>query len=96
MIKQCLIIYISNIKIRIQCIGARAYTNNLSLALVSIGHNPKTEGPNMTLMFWPSQLLGQWIQYIVLYRNLAYRHISSLDDLLNEMESPEYAFGFLV
>ena len=96
MIKQCLILFISNIKFRIQCIGARAYTNNLPLALVPIGHNPKTEGPNMTLMFWPSQLLGQWIHYIVLSRNLAYLHISSLDDLSNEMESPEYAFGSLV
>ena len=83
-------------KIRIQCIGARAYTNNLPLALVPIGHNPKTEGPTMTLMFWPSQLLGQRISYIVLSRNLAYRHISSLDDIPNEMESPEYVFGSLV
>ena len=38
-------------KIRIKCIGVRAYTNNLPLALVPIGHSPKTEGPNMTLMF---------------------------------------------
>ena len=96
MIKQCLILFISNIKFRIQCIGARAYTNNLPLALVPMGHNPKTEGPNMTLMFWPSQLDGQWIQYIVLFRNPPYLHISSLDDLSNGMESPEYAFGSLV
>ena len=89
------IIYIKY-KIRIQCIGARAYTNNLPLALVPIGHNPKTERPDMTLMFWPSQLLGQRISYIVLSRNLAYLHISSLDDLSNEMESPEYVFGSLV
>ena len=53
MIKQCFIIYIEY-KIRIQCIRPRDYTNNLPLALVPIGHNPKTEGPNMTLMFWPS------------------------------------------
>ena len=83
-------------KIRIQCIGARAYTNNLSLAVVPIGHSPKTEGPNMTLMFWPSQLPGQRISYIVLSRNLAYLHICSLDDLSNEMEAPEYVFGSLV
>ena len=89
-------IYIKYIKIRTQCIRTRAYTNNLPLALVPIGHNPKTEGPNMTLMFWHSQLLSQWIHYIVLSRNLAYLHISSLDDLSNEMESPEYAFGSLV
>ena len=82
-------------KIRIQYIGARAYTNNLPLALVPIGHNPKTEGPNITLMFWPSQLLGQWICYIVLSRNLAYLHIFSLDDLPNDMESIEYVFGSL-
>ena len=84
------IIYIKY-KIRIQCIGARAYTNNLL-----IGYSPKTERPNMTLMFWPSQLLSQRISYIVLSRNLAYLHISSLDDLSNEMESPEYVFGSLV
>ena len=89
------IIYIKY-KIWIQRIGARAYTNNLPLALVLIGHCPKTEGPNMTLMFWPGQLLGQRISYVVLSRNLAYLHISSLDDLLNEMESPEYVFGSLV
>ena len=89
------IIYIKY-KIRIQSIGARAYTNNLSLALVPIGHSPKTEGPNMTLMLWPSQLLGQRISYVVLSRNPAYLHISSLDDLSNEMESPEYVFGSLV
>ena len=83
-------------KIQIQCIGTRAYTNNLPLALVPIRHSPKTEGPNMTLMLWPSQLLGQRISYIVLSRNLAYLHISSLDDLSNEMVSPEYMFGFLV
>ena len=47
-------------------------------------------------MFWPSQLLGQWIRYIVLSRNLAYLHISSLDNLSNEMECPEYVFGSLV
>ena len=29
---------------------ARAYTNNLPLALVPIGHSPKTEGPNMTII----------------------------------------------
>ena len=83
-------------KIRIQCIGARAYINNLPLALVPIEHNPKTERPNMTLIFWPGQLLGQWISYIVLSRNLPYLHISSLDDLSNEMEPPEYVFGSLV
>ena len=83
-------------KIWIQCIGARPYTNNLPLALVLIGHCPKTEGPNMTLMFWPSQLLGQRISYIDLYRNLAYLHISSIEDLSNEMESLEYVFGSLV
>ena len=76
--------------------GARVCTNNLLLALVPIRHNPKTEGSNMTLMFWPSKLLGQRISYIVLSRNLAYLHISSLDDLSNEMESPEYVFGSLV
>ena len=48
-------------KIWIQRIGARAYINNLRLVLVPIGHCPKTEGPTMTLMFWPSQLLGQRI-----------------------------------
>ena len=96
MIKQCLILFISNIIFWIQRIGARAYTNNLPLALVPIGHSPKTERPNMTLMLWPSQLLGQWISYVVLSRNLAYLHISSLDDLPNEMESPEYVFGCLV
>ena len=31
----------------IQCIGARAHTNNLPLALVPIMHNPKTEGSNL-------------------------------------------------
>ena len=76
--------------------GARAYNNNLPLSLVPIKHNPKTKGSNMTFMFWPSQLLGQWMCYIVLSRSLAYFHISSLDDLLNEMESPEYVFGSLV
>ena len=96
MIKQCLILFISNIIFWIQRIGARAYTNNLPLALVPIGHSPNTEGPNMTLMLWPSQLLGQRISYVVLSRNLAYLHISSLDDLSNEMESPEYVFGSLV
>ena len=50
MIKQCVIIYISNIK----------------------------------------------SEYIVLSRNLAYFHISSLDDLSNEMKSPKYVFGSLV
>ena len=50
----------------------------------------------MALMLWPTQLLGQQISYVVLSRNLAYLHISSLDDLSNEMESPEYAFGSLV
>ena len=83
-------------KIRIQCIGARTYTNNLPLALVPIRHNSKTEWSNMILIFWHSQLLGQRICYIVLSRNLAYLHISSLDDLSNEMESPEYVFGSLV
>ena len=81
MIKQCLILFISNIIFWIQRIGARAYTNNLPLALVPIGHSPKTEGPNMTLMLWPCQLLGQRISYVVLSRNLAYLHISSFDDL---------------
>ena len=57
-------------KIWIQRIGSRAYINNLSLALLPIRHNPKTEGSNMTFMFWPSQLLGQPICYIVLFRNL--------------------------
>ena len=52
------IIYIKY-KIRIQCIGARAYTNDLPLALVPIGHSPKTEGPNMTLML----LLGFLCNY---------------------------------
>ena len=80
MIKQYLIIYIKY-KIRIQCIGASAYTNNLPLALVPIIYNPKTEESKMALMFWPSQLLGQRISYIILSRNLAYLHISSLDDL---------------
>ena len=75
---------------------ARAYTKNVPLALVPIGHSPKTKGPNMTLMLWPSQLVGQQISYVVLSRNLAYLHISSLDDLSNEMESPEYVFGPLV
>ena len=83
-------------KIWIQRIGVRAYTNNLPLALVPIRHNPKTEGSNMTLIFLPSQLLGQRICYIVLCRNLAYLYISSLNDLSNEMESPEYVFGSLV
>ena len=82
-------------KIRIQCIGARAYTNNLPLALVLIGQSPKTEGPNMTLMLWPSQMFGQRISYIVLSKNLAYLHISSLNDLSNAMESLEYVFGSL-
>ena len=86
----------SNIKSGYNVFGARAYTNNLLLALVPIGHSPKTEGPNMTLMLWPSQLFGQRISYVVLSRNLAYLHISSLDDLPNEMESPEYVFGSLV
>ena len=94
MIKQCLILFISNIKFWIQRIGARAYTSNLPLALVPIGHSPKTERPNMTVMLWPSQLLGQRISYVVLSRT--YFHISSLDDLPNEMESPEYVFGSLV
>ena len=83
MITQCLILFISNIK--------SGYN-----ALVPIGHSPKTEGPNMNLMFWPSRLLGQQISYIVLSRNLTYLHISSLDDLSNEMKSPEYVFGSLV
>ena len=68
-------------KIRIQCIGTKAYTNNLPLALVPIGHSPKTEGLNMTLMLWPSQLLGQQISYVVLSRNLAYLHISTISRL---------------
>ena len=42
-------------------------------------------------MLWPSQLLGQRISYVVLSRNLAYLHISSFDDLPNEMESPNLA-----
>ena len=83
-------------KIWIQCIGARTYTNNLPLALVLIRHNPKTEGSNMTLMFSLSQLFGLWICYIFLSKNLAYLHISSLNDLSNAMESLEYVFGSLV
>ena len=74
-------IYIINIQV--QRVGAKAYTNNLPLALVLIRHNPKTEGSNMTLMFWPSQLLGQRINYVVLSKNLAYLHNSSLNNLLS-------------
>ena len=52
-----------------------------SLRTVACLRQVVTEGSNMTFMFWPSQLLGQWICYIVLSRNLAYFHIFSLDDL---------------
>ena len=90
MIKQCLILFISNIKSGYNVLGL-----GLTLTL-PIGHSPKTEGPNMTLMLWPSQLLGQRINYFVLSRNLSYLYISSLDDLPNEMESPKYVFGSLV
>ena len=43
--------HIIYIKYKIRIHGVRAYTNNLPLVLVPIGHCPKTEGPNMTLMF---------------------------------------------
>ena len=82
--------------IQIQCIGTRAHTNSLPLALVPIMNNPKTEGSSISFMFRPSQLLGQWIYNIALFRNLANLDISSLDDLSNEMVPPEYAFGPLV
>ena len=82
--------------IQIQCIGARAHTNNLPLALVLIMHNPKIKGSNISFMFRSSQLLGQWICHIVISRNLANLHISSLDSLSNEMVPPEYVFGSLV
>ena len=77
-------------------VGARAYTNNLLLALVPIMHNPKTKRPNMTVKLRPSQLLGQRISNVTLSWNLAYLHTSSIDDLSNQMESPEYALGSLV
>ena len=70
--------------IQIQCIGARAHTNNFPLALVPIMHNPKTEGSNISFMFWSSQLHGQWICHI------------ALDNLSNEMVLPEYVFRSLV
>ena len=57
--------------IQIQCIGAKAHTNNLPLALVPIMHNLKTEGSNISFMFRSSQLLGQWICNIAISRNLA-------------------------
>ena len=46
--------YIYMINIPVQRVGARAYTNNLPLALVPIMHNPKTKRPNMTVKFRPS------------------------------------------
>ena len=85
-------IYISNIQV--QRVGARAYTNNLPLALVSIMHNLKTKTPDMTIKSWSSQLLGQWICNVTLAWNLANFDVSSVNDLSNEMIPPEYIFGF--
>ena len=87
-------IYISNIQV--QRVGARAYTNNLPLALVPIMHNPKTKRPDTTIKSGSRQLLGQWICNITLAWNLANFDVSSANDLSDEMIPSEYMFGFLM
>ena len=77
-------------------VGARAYTNNLLLALVPIMHNPKTKRPDMTIKSGSSQLLGQWICNITLASNLANFDIPFVNDLSDEMIPLEYMFGFLM
>ena len=75
---------------------AKAHTNNLPLALVPIMHNPKTEGSNISFMFRSNKLLGEWICFIVISRNLANLHISFLDNLSNEMVLLKYMLGSLM
>ena len=87
-------IYIINIQV--QRVGARAYTNNLPLALVPIMYNPKTKRLDMTIKSGSSQLLGQWICNITLAWNLPNFDIPSVNDLSDEMIPPEYMFGFLM
>ena len=50
--------YIYIISVQVQRVGARAYTNNLPLALVPIMHNPNIKRPDMTIKSGSSQLLG--------------------------------------
>ena len=77
-------------------VGARAYTNNLPLAVVPIMHNRKTKRPDMTIKSGSHQLLGQWICNITLAWNLANLDIPSVKDLSDEMIPPEYMFGFMM
>ena len=66
------------------------------LALVPFRHRPETESSNMTFMQTLTQLLGQWICYIVCTWNLADLDVTRLHDLSDQVVPPEYLFGFLM
>ena len=71
-------------------------TNNLPLVLGQINIVSNTHGPNMTLMLRLWKRLSQRISNIIICRYSAYLDISPLNDLSDEMITPEYVFGSLM
>ena len=71
-------------------------TNNLPLVLGQINIVSNTHGPNMTLMLRLWKRLSQWISNIIICRYSAYLYVSPLNDLSNELVTPEYVFGSLI
>ena len=71
-------------------------TNNLPLALGPINIVSNTHGPNMTLMLSLWKWLSQWISNIIICRYSVYLHVSSLNDISDEMITPKYVFGSLM
>ncbi|KAL4379237.1 hypothetical protein GQ457_02G024220 [Hibiscus cannabinus] len=73
-------------------IGLWAYSNNLPLALRPITHISNVEWLSVTIMLLLCQRLRQGICNIVIGVYFAYFHISSINDLSNEMEASKNVF----
>src|SRR3954465_8987591 len=75
---------------------SRANANNLPLALELIRHLSYACRPSVKLMLALCKRLRQWVCNVIVCWYSANLHISSIDDLSNEMEASEYVFGSLV
>src|SRR3954471_25091794 len=66
------------------------------LALEPIRHLSNACRPSVKLMLALCKRLRQWVCNVIVCWYSANLHISSIDDLSNEMEASEYVFGSLV
>ncbi|PKI34367.1 hypothetical protein CRG98_045242 [Punica granatum] len=77
-------------------LGQTPIPNNLPLALEPIWHMSYANRSSVSLVLALHKRLRKWICEILICWYSAYLHISSVDDLANEMDAPEYMFGSLV